>query len=59
MLMLPPSKDGNPNSHYMAYITQDKVCRICFDLFCHSFVVYLALLDYSHLCVGWGSDPAS
>ncbi|XP_017307755.1 cilia- and flagella-associated protein 251 [Ictalurus punctatus] len=25
MLMLPPSKDGNPNSHYMAYITQDKV----------------------------------
>ncbi|MCI4392496.1 hypothetical protein PGIGA_G00146660 [Pangasianodon gigas] len=25
MLMLPPSKDGNPTSHYMAYITQDKV----------------------------------
>ncbi|XP_060763605.1 cilia- and flagella-associated protein 251 [Neoarius graeffei] len=25
MLMLPPSKDGNPNSYYMAYIIQDKV----------------------------------
>ncbi|XP_058231212.1 cilia- and flagella-associated protein 251 isoform X2 [Hemibagrus wyckioides] len=25
MLMLPSSKDGNLNSHYMAYITQDKV----------------------------------
>ncbi|KAK3514459.1 hypothetical protein QTP70_018701 [Hemibagrus guttatus] len=25
MLMLPSSKDGDPNSHYMAYITHDKV----------------------------------
>lgn len=57
MLMLPPSKDGNPNSHYMAYIIQDKVCRKWFKNYCWTvsiwmthFVVYLAFKDYSCLC---------